>query len=183
MKKSTKGAIAAAAAGTLLVGGTGSLAYWTATGTVAGGQINSGNIALTSPVCDKVADTDTHNWEYDGGSVFTPGTSKIVPGDSISKVCKMTLTLVGDHIGAGLGLSTPSFAQGGDSNLITALSGITAVFTVDGATQTSITEPGTYVILATVTVPFDTAATNNTKDVTATLNNLTLTATQTHDAS
>ena len=45
MKKSTKGAVAAAAAGVLLLGGAGSLAYWTADGAADGGSITAGGIA------------------------------------------------------------------------------------------------------------------------------------------
>ncbi len=40
MKKSTKGALAAAAAGSLLLGGAGSLAYWTDAESITGTSIN-----------------------------------------------------------------------------------------------------------------------------------------------
>ena len=184
MKKSTKGALAAAAAGSLLIGGTGSLAFWTATQNVTGGTITSGNITLGSPTCTGTS-TDggsvaLHDWQYDGGATYTMGTSKIVPGDTLSKVCEMTLTMTGDHIGATLGLASISYAAGGDSALQADLAGATATFKVDNATYAPITDPGTYKVVATVSIPFDSAATD-AKNVSATLNALTLTATQTHE--
>lgn len=52
MKKSTKGAVAAAATAVLLLGGGTSLAYWTATGTAAGGSITAGTLTLSAATCD-----------------------------------------------------------------------------------------------------------------------------------
>src|SRR6476469_7105752 len=103
MKNATKGALAAAAAGSLLLGGAGSLAYWTGTGNVTGGSIQSGTFTLGSPNCTTGTN---HDWQYDNGDTFTIGTSgsKVVPGDSISKICTLTLTMTGDHIGATIGV-------------------------------------------------------------------------------
>ncbi len=47
MKKTTKGALAAVAGGSLLFGGAGSLAYWTGESTVTGDSIESGTLDLT----------------------------------------------------------------------------------------------------------------------------------------
>ena len=184
MKKSTKGALAAAAAGSLLLGGTGSLAYWTATGNVTGGSIGSGNLALSAPTCTGTStdggSTALHDWQYDGGSAYTVGTSKVVPGDTITKVCEMSLTMTGDHIGATLGLANPTFAT---ANGLTSELTKSATFTVDNAAYAAITDPGTYKIVATVTVDFDGAgATNSSKNLASVLNDITLTATQTHSA-
>ncbi len=53
MNRSTKGAIAAAAAAVLLLGGAGSLAYWSADGEVGGDTITSGSFTLTAlPTAD-----------------------------------------------------------------------------------------------------------------------------------
>lgn len=92
MKKSTKGAIAAAAAGVLLLGGAGSLAYWTADGGVDGGAIAAGELKLTNANCDA-------GWTHvvDGGAV-----TKIVPGDQITRKCTYTLLAAGDHLSATL---------------------------------------------------------------------------------
>src|SRR4051794_31129907 len=125
MKKATKGALAAAAAGSLLLGGAGSLAFWTGTQNVTGGTISSGQLDLQAPVCNSTTDAATHDWQYDGGAAFTIASSKVVPGDSISKVCKMTLVVTGDHIGAALALATPTVT--GNYGLVP-----TATFTVNG---------------------------------------------------
>ena len=182
MKKSTKGALAVAAAGALLVGGGGSLAYWTGTATVGGAAISSGTITLSTPDCTDSVPAGTHGWQFDGGDAFAPATDKIVPGDTLTKVCNSTLTMTGKHIGATLALDSASFATGGDANLKTALNGATATFKVDGAAYAPITAPGTHTVQVTVTVPFPSGVSaDNTKAVSATLNDLTVTATQTHD--
>ena len=69
MNKTTKGAIAAAAAGALLLGGIGSLAYWTDSDPVGGGTFTAGSLSLTPlSTCD--------TWNLDtaepGGSPFDP---------------------------------------------------------------------------------------------------------------
>ena len=51
MKRSTKGALAASAAGILLLGGAGSLAFWNATVNVPGAAIASGDLKLSTPDC------------------------------------------------------------------------------------------------------------------------------------
>ena len=58
MNKASKGALAALAAGVLLLGGAGSLAFWTDTAEVAGGAINSGELSLTDTTPGTCADAD-----------------------------------------------------------------------------------------------------------------------------
>ena len=64
MKKSTKGALAAGGAAVLLLGGAGSLAYWTASGSVPGGSLTSGSMTLSSVTCG--------SWTYGGVDAGTP---------------------------------------------------------------------------------------------------------------
>jgi len=177
MKKATKGALAVAAAGTMMLGGAGSLAYWTGTSNVTGTAINSGTLTLGTEDCTVAA--GTHNWQFDGGDPYVPGTDTIVPGDSLSKVCDLTLTLTGDHIGATLGLdtTTPSF---GAANALTPRLSPTASFQVNNAAYAPITQPGVYHVQVTVTVPFTSAATDG-QSLSAALNAVVVTATQTHD--
>lgn len=177
MKKATKGALAAVAAGTLLVGGAGSLAYWTGSSPISGATtINSGKLSLSAVTC---TGTGLHDWQYaSDSSVFTPATSKVVPGDKISKVCSTTLTMAGDHIAADLSLNTPaSFAA---ANGLTAELVPSADFVVDGATQTHVGGAGTYTVKVTVTVDFPrgAVANNGSQDLSASLNALTVSATQ-----
>jgi alternate signal-mediated exported protein len=97
MKKTTKGAAAAGVAGILLLGGVGSLAYWTSSQTITGSSITTGTLALGTPTCDT-------NWTYASGSAGVIGTpvTLIVPGDSITKSCRFTVSATGDHISAVL---------------------------------------------------------------------------------
>ena len=178
MKKETKGALAAAAAATLMVGGAGSLAYWTGSGTIDGATIDSGHLALSAVDCDPGAGTGAV-WTIDGGAVFDPATDTIVPGDTLTEVCTTTLSLEGEHVGATLELDPAGF------DAVTRLSGElvpTAAFTVDGDAYAPITAPGDHAIAVTVSVAFDgPSATNGSQDLDAALKSLTITATQTHN--
>lgn len=182
MKQATKGALAAATAVVLLSGGAGTLAYWTGAQDVTGGNISSGKLTLSTPVCNgSDADGVTHNWVYDnGGAAFTSG-SKVVPGDTLTKVCAMTLNLVGDHIGADLTLEDPQFTSDSNGALTEELDP-TATFTVDGDDTDQVSSPGAHTVLATVTVtfPYGEAATTGDQNVSAALDAMTLTAKQTH---
>lgn len=176
MNKATKGALAAVAGGTLMLGGAGSLAYWTGSGNVTGTNISSGELTLSAIDCTTGA--EAHEWEFDNGDPFT-GTELIVPGDTLSKECDATLTLTGEHVGATLGITTPTFSN--SNALVTALAGTTATFTVEEAAYAPITAAGVYDIHVVVSVPFPTGADNTTRNLSTALQNVTVTATQTHD--
>jgi alternate signal-mediated exported protein len=178
VKKSTKGVVAASAAAVLLLGGAGSLAYWTADQDIDGGTINSGLLTLSAPACD--------DWELDGGGVFTPATTQLVPGDSISKECTMSLVATGEHIGATLEIDDAALTSSVLGDVLTA----DATFTVDGAAYAPITAADTFAIVATITVDFPygtvstpdplTGADNTTQDEAAVLNDISVVAVQTH---
>lgn len=185
MKKSTKGAIAAAAAAVLLLGGGTSLAYWTATGTVTGGTITSGEMKLTADTC---ADT----WKYAEGSAKAGTTvTKWVPGDVISKSCTFTVTAKGDNLAATLtapatvnfGGTTPT---GGSATVAAAYKiGDTAI--ADGGKITSANDGQKLTATFKVSFPYGTDETgtpvvngNATQAWTATLNDLTVTLKQTN---
>lgn len=172
MKQSTKGALAAGAAGVLLLGGAGSLAYWTDSGDVTGATINSGHMSLTENGCD--------GWKIDGGAAYVA--QKIVPGDSLTQVCTFTLDAVGDHLTASFGVATPTWAS---ANGLTAELTKSASYKVGATTVSSF--PAVVVdgdiITATVTVTFPTTSTVNTSyDLAAALNDITVTVTQGHSA-
>lgn len=174
MNRTTKSALAVGTAAVLLTGGAGTLAYWSDTQTVAGTPITSGTLRLGAPACGA-------GWRLDGNVVFT--NQVIVPGDVLSKVCTIDLIATGEHLGADLTVSTAAFAT---PNALTTQLVPAATFTVGGATRNHITElddTGTAEITATVTVTFDgPAATNASQNLSATLNSVAVTATQTHDA-
>ena len=190
MKKTTKGALAAVAGGALLTGGMGSLAYWTDNSTVTGDSIESGTLDLSSPDCSTAS--GTHGWQLDGtNAAFDPGTDTVVPGDTLTKVCDMTLTLVGKHIGATLDVATVEAEWDADASA----SGLTdeltptVAFLVDGQEYAAIDEAGTYAVRATITLsfPFGSAADNDSNSpvagpaLAAILESITVSATQTHD--
>lgn len=178
MNRSLKGAAAACAAAVLLLGGAGSLAYWNATQNAGTADIKSGEITLSAPDC--ATNSGTHGWQLDNGDSYVPGTTRIVPGDSISKICDMSLVLVGEHIGAGLAIDTANITPDGLTTLAAELSS-SATFLVDGAAYAPITDPGTYVVRATVSVNFDgPAATNASMNGDVNLDAINVTATQTH---
>lgn len=177
MNKSTKGALAVGAAAVLLTGGAGTLAFWEDSADVGTTNIVSGSLSLGAPVC---TGTGLHDWELDGAGAYVPGTTEIVPGDSISKVCDVTLTLEGEHVGATLAIDTATFTDNGTSTLDDELSA-SATFLVDGAAYTPLTAAGSYVVRASITVTFDGAAATNTSQLgDVDLDAINITATQTH---
>lgn len=178
MKKTTKGALAVAAAAVLLTGGAGTIAYWTDAETVDGGTVTSGELSLSAVSC-------AADWTYDDGGTPTAVTT-IVPGDTITKACTGTLTLVGDHIGATVGISDASLTSiaGLADELL-----ITATMTEPAAT---IDAPGVYDVTVDLNVDFPyggpisapdpvTGADNESQTDTATLEAIQLVAVQTHD--
>ncbi|MCD4535088.1 alternate-type signal peptide domain-containing protein [Nocardioides sp. cx-169] len=186
MKKTIKGALAATAAGTLLLGGAGSLAYWTDTGTVGGGAVTSGHLKLNPTT----AGAPCTAWTIDGTpGTFVPGTDKIVPGDVLTRTCSYTVSMAGKHVTANLAVSDSAGTWGGTANALT--SGLPAnvlqksvVFKKGVATITPpVAIVNDDVISAVLTVTFPTTADNTTNvnsGLTATLNDITVTATQTH---
>ena len=194
MNKSVKGAAAAAAAGVLLLGGAGSLAYWTATGTVAGGTINSGELTLTDANCDPDNVDPTDNdlpdadsvWMLDDPltpTVFNPATQKIVPGDTLTKICTYDITASGDHLSADLDVSTPSYGIGNDAVLSAELT-VTPTYKVDAtvgqATITDADDAEVLEVTVVVTFPEGIGVDNTTQGLSAVLEDITITATQAH---
>lgn len=172
MHKTTKGALAAAAAAALLIGGGSTLAYWTDLESIDGATISSGELSLGTPDCGA-------GWTLDGGSAFT--TQRLVPGDTLTKVCTIDLVAAGDHLAATLAVDTPTWST---SNSLTSQLDAAAVFTVNGVATTQIDsgdDTGTDEIRATVTVEYDgTGATNASQNLTAELDAVSITATQSH---
>lgn len=192
MKKSTKGAIASAAAAVLLLGGGTSLAYWTASANVNGGSITAGDLKLVAGSCDA-------NWVYAAGHA-SAGTavSLWVPGDVVTKSCTFTISATGDNLKATL--TSPSSvplsatsAAGATSESATAAvvytvagSAVTDVDTGTSGIQIDDTSDGdTLTATFTVTFPYGTDQTgtpvvngNDTQDWVAAFDALTVTLTQ-----
>ena len=178
MKKSTKGALAAAAAGFLLLGGAGTLAYWSDDQDVPGGDIVSGRLELSAPDCGTGWTLD--DGEDPAGAPFGVG-SKLVPGDVLTKVCTFGITAQGDHLRATLDVTDADFSS---ANAFTDELAVDADFQIDGAAAPAeITEDNDGdTLTATITVTFDgPAATNASQNQTAVLDAITVTAQQVHD--
>jgi len=179
MKKSTKGAVAAAAAGVLLLGGAGSLAYWSDDAIVDGGDIASGQISLDDADCGD-------GWTFDDGEVeageaYEAGDT-IVPGDVITKVCTFDITAVGNHLRATLDVTDAGFTT---LNALVEDLVVDADFVVDGAAigdDTEITEANNGdTVTATISVTLPGTSGNESQDLDAVLRDITVTATQVHN--
>ena len=176
MKKSTKGALAAAAAGSLLLGGAGSLAYWTDAATVGGTDITSGHLKLVP-----VSGTGCDGWKL-GTAAYVPGTDKIVPGDSLTQHCSYKVDMAGNTLKATLAVSDLTGTWGTGNALTGALTKTVAFKDGTGAAISG-TTPVTngYVVTADLTVGIPTGANNAANAIggyTAHLNDITVTATQ-----
>ncbi|MFC7359738.1 alternate-type signal peptide domain-containing protein [Nocardioides astragali] len=188
MHKNTKAACAATAAAVLLLGGASTMASWNDSKTIAGGAIKSGSLSLTQ----ETGQTCTA-WTLDGaggGGAFVPGTTLVVPGDVITRTCTYTVNATGEHLAATVGLASPSFDETND--LVSALTA-DADYTIDadpledpaaatiadGAAITSANDGD--VLSAAVSVTFSSATAGTTaQEMTATLDALTVSLTQTH---
>jgi alternate signal-mediated exported protein len=182
MSRTTKGVLAAVAAGVLLLGGIGSIAYWTSTQTVTGGTINAGHLAL---VVDGT-NTGCGAWTIDTGetgpAAYTPG-DPLVPGDVLSRECNFTLDAEGLHMRGNVTASAPTLT----GTLAGALSVSATDLKINNVATSSFTEANDgQKLTTTVTVTFtDPGTADNTYNqvspqLTAALGNIAVTATQIH---
>lgn len=174
MKKSTKGALAAATAALLLVGGAGSLAYWTASADVDDVAVASGELNLTPVDCGA-------GWLLDGGTPYVD--QSLVPGDTVTIECTYTIVAAGEHLEATVDAELTDMAAAG---ALAPFLDVAATATIGGTPVSTITELNDGNTLAVgVTVEFtDPGTEDNTSNVsgglTATLASLAVTLTQAH---
>ncbi|TSD55698.1 alternate-type signal peptide domain-containing protein [Aeromicrobium piscarium] len=180
MRKTTKGALAAGAAAALLIGGAGTLAYWTAEDSADGGPVASGNLTLAS-------NDDCDTWVYAAGSASAGETvTAFVPGDVVTTTCSFAVGATGDNLAATVDVpDSLEFTVPADAASFAA--DVDASFTLGGAAladDATITEDNDGdVLAATFLVEFpygDATAVNvdDMQDITATLDTLTVTLTQ-----
>ncbi|MDO9380338.1 MAG: alternate-type signal peptide domain-containing protein [Nocardioidaceae bacterium] len=170
MKKSTKGAIAAGAAAVLLVGGAGSLAFWSDSEGVDGGTITSGRLTITP------AGTPAPTWtdETTGTAIPDIGAFRIVPGDSLTYTADFVVEAVGDNLAATIEVDDDSIT--GSPTLLAETTQSVQVLD-GGAALTAITEAqdgDTVTAEVTFTFPYA-AATNASQSTTAALQTVDLT--------
>lgn len=175
VNKTTKGALAAAGAAALLLGGAGTVAYWTATADVAGGTIVAGELALDPLTCGDWlydADEDDPSVAYEAGDV-------LVPGDTLTKDCSYTLTATGEHMRGTIVADAVDVT----GDLAAALD-VEATFTVDDVVQTEFTEAddqSTVDVTVSVTFTDPGIEDNSTQGLQAVLDSISVTAQQIHD--
>lgn len=179
MRKTTKGVLAAVAGGVLLLGGAGSLAYWTDSATLPAGSVNSGFMTLKAGACDA-------NWVYANGSNAASTVVHVVPGDQISKKCTFTIGASGDNLQFSPTIP-PTVAITPTPAAPTFMANVAATYALPGgplAATDKLTQANNGNILTAtikVTFPYGTATSvnaNDTENITAALNDLTVTLTQ-----
>ena len=96
MRKTTKGAIAVGAGVALLLGGAGTMAAWrVSAGVGQGTSVTSGKLDVVA----KTGATGLPVWSWtNAATAYDPSTSRIVPGDSVTRTQVFTVTARGDHL-------------------------------------------------------------------------------------
>ncbi len=179
MKKTTKGAIAAGGAAVLLMGGAGTLAYWNATDTVAGTSISSGHLTLDATACK-----GTTGWKLDGNVAFDPTTDKLVPGDTLTKTCDVTVDVQGTHLKkVDIAATTPAGALSAPWDELSVVATVSGSPT--GQSGLAVNQgPNTVPVSIAVTWGYGSAADNDLNKVPSlskTLGDIGITVTQLHN--
>ncbi|ALO67767.1 hypothetical protein AS189_16390 [Arthrobacter alpinus] len=163
MKKVTKAAVAAGAAGVLLLGGAGSFALWNDTKTVDAGTVNTGHLTLDASAPGAWADisADAEN------ALFVPTTDKIVPGDTVTFTQTVTIDADGKNLKGELTVGTLAAVPAALTDQVTVTVAPTAAagVTVDGSVV-SFDAPGIFTVPVTITVNFLEGAAGSTPETT-----------------
>ncbi|MGV8884218.1 MAG: alternate-type signal peptide domain-containing protein [Microbacteriaceae bacterium] len=181
MNKLVKGAIATAAGIALLMGGAGTLAFWSDAENITGGTITAGNLDISTPATAPATD----GWKS-GTTAINLATYKIIPGSTITYTKTFNVTAVGNGLTATAALGNQSIAGTTTSAADVALANRltkTAAFTVGGvSTSTVSAAAGTQTVVVTVSITFTdgTAVVDNPAKLgSVNLSNFDLTLTQT----
>lgn len=177
MKKVTKAAVAAGAAGALLLGGAGTFALWNGSGEVDAGSVSTGHLNLNVSPAGTWADIST-----DAVSAsFVPATDKLVPGDTVTYTQTVSIDADGKNLKGTLVVGdlvdgTTPLPSGVSVGVVPAVDPLNADLSVDESTVT-FAKPGSYDVDVTVTVAFAKNETEST-DQTIDLGKLTLSLNQ-----
>jgi len=164
MNKIAKGAVAGGIGVALLLGGAGTLAYWTDSANVGGATtIAAGNL--------KVATSGTASWSVTNHGTTTAvadiASYTMVPGDELTFTQPVTITAVGTNLKAkatlGTGAITPLVTGDTEDEALATALGSSADVEIDGAAELdNITATGTYDVTATISWDFGAAGEGNT---------------------
>jgi alternate signal-mediated exported protein len=185
MNKASKGAAAAATAGVLLLGGAGSLAYWTGQSDATGGSFDSGTLTIGAGTCGA--------WDYAAESAGegTP-VALFVPGDVVTNTCTFEIGATGDNMSATVSAPTDLTVTSPTPGALSFKATTVTAYAIDGEAFNPVTGKVTsaddgkdLTATFTVTIPYgtnETASTtinaNDTQGITAALDALTVTLTQ-----
>ena len=123
MRPMTRATIALTA-GALLIGGAGTLSYWTDESRTDGIQLVTGETTLSDFTCSS-------DWAFADGDPVVDG-EQIVPGDVISKICSFEVTVEGDNAVAELTLvDKPDFLATSNGSFTAQLI-TSATYSIDG---------------------------------------------------
>ncbi|GAB3035927.1 hypothetical protein GCM10027052_12490 [Parafrigoribacterium mesophilum] len=177
MNKLTKGAVAAAAAIALLLGGAGTFATWNASAAVANAGITAGNLSIAPGA---VAGT----WSDATGAVDL-STYRITPGDVLTFTQDFDITASGHSLPATLSLTDGSIAPasaGATDIALAAALGNSAELTATGLASDGnggyVVPAGTTSVTVTVTITFPTGADNASQDGQVSLSGMNVTLSQ-----
>ena len=184
MNKTTKGALAAGAAAVLLLGGAGTLAYWTDQGTIGGTTITSGHLTLDTSAC-----AGSTGWDLEGDA-FDTSTDTLVPGDTLTKTCDVVVDVEGTHLTqVDIDATTPGNEPAPWDELTIGATvagtstGADNIAVVQGANNIAVVITVTWPYGGPVTSPATTGADNDLNaDLSATLDDIVITAVQDHQA-
>ncbi|AMY17929.1 MULTISPECIES: alternate-type signal peptide domain-containing protein [Nocardiaceae] len=112
MNRTTKGALAAGAAGVLLLGGAGSFALWSDSEGVQGGTITAGDLDI-APVSQGVW-TDVSPGSVSTAGPVDPATFRMVPGDVLEYRASYRVTADGENLRAVLTADPNSVTRTGE---------------------------------------------------------------------
>ncbi|SNT01684.1 alternate-type signal peptide domain-containing protein [Rhodococcoides kyotonense] len=110
MNKATKGAIAAAAAGVLLLGGAGSYALWSDSQTAPGGTVTAGELRLVPVNTGQWTEVSTTG-SVAPGPIADISAFKMVPGDVLEYDASYTVAASGNNLTATISASQDSIAR------------------------------------------------------------------------
>lgn len=157
MNKATKGAIAAGAAGILLLGGAGTFALWEDTDSVDPASISTGVLTMgvgAGAWYDATAGTT--------GPIANIANFDIVPGDTITYTVPVTITAEGDNLDGEFKIEKTAFEAAAETAApylnVTVASNAASVpgLTVNGTTGViTFATATTYTVNVTVTVVFE----------------------------
>lgn len=121
MKKTTAAAVAATVGAVLLLGGAGTLAYWSDNATTSQQTISSGELVVDDSVIG--------SWNVKNGALDTTGKTfegTVVPGDTLTTTVNVPIKLVGQNIKGELVVAknTESTFDAANATVAVALGGV-----------------------------------------------------------